>query len=78
MYRELKLRGAVLNNKQLKILPLEQVYTTLCGVWNLSTDQGSLGTFIVTNVRLVWFAHMNEGFNISLPHLQIDSVSIFI
>ncbi|KAI4466836.1 bardet-biedl syndrome protein 5 [Holotrichia oblita] len=49
LYRELKLRGAVLHNKQLKILPLEQVYTTLYGVWNLSTDQGSLGTFIITN-----------------------------
>ncbi|KAI4466943.1 bardet-biedl syndrome protein 5 [Holotrichia oblita] len=76
LYRELKLRGAVLHNKQLKILPLEQVYTTLYGVWNLSTDQGSLGTFIITNVRLVWFADMNEGFNISLPHLQIDSIKI--
>ncbi|KRT80859.1 hypothetical protein AMK59_5424, partial [Oryctes borbonicus] len=74
LYRELKLRGAMLHNKQLKILPLEQVYRTLYGMWNLSTDQGSLGTFIITNVRLVWFADMNEGFNISLPHLQIESV----
>ena len=77
LYRELKLRGAVIHNKQLKILPLEQVFSTLHGVWNLSSDQGSLGTFIVTNVRLVWFADMNEAFNISLPYLQINSVSRF-
>lgn len=76
LYRELKLRCAVIHNKQLKILPLEQVFSTTHGVWNLSSDQGSLGTFIVTNVRLVWFADMNEAFNISLPYLQINNVQI--
>lgn len=76
LYRELKLRGAVVQNKQLKILPLEQVFTTLHGVWNLSSDQGSLGTLIISNVRIVWFADMNEGFNISLPYLQIESIKI--
>ncbi|KDR08011.1 Bardet-Biedl syndrome 5 protein-like protein [Zootermopsis nevadensis] len=76
MYRELKLRGAIIHNKQLNILPLEQVYTTVPGVWNLSSDQGNLGTFVITNVRLVWFADMNENFNISLPYLQIMHVKI--
>ncbi|XP_066995099.2 Bardet-Biedl syndrome 5 protein homolog isoform X1 [Anabrus simplex] len=76
MYRELKLRGAIVHNKQLKILPLEQVFTTVNGVWNVSSDQGCLGTFIITNVRLVWFADMNENFNISLPYLQITNVRI--
>lgn len=76
LYRELKLRGAIIHNKQLKILPLEQLYTTVPGVWNLSSDQGNLGTFIITNVRLVWFADMNENFNISLPYLQILRVRI--
>lgn len=61
-------------NKKLKILPLEQVISNTHGVWNLSSDQGSLGTFIVTNIRFVWFADINEGFNISLPYLQIQSV----
>ena len=75
MYRELKLRGAIVQNKQLRVLPLEQVYKTVHGVWNLSSEQGNLGTFIITNVRLVWFAEMNESFNISLPYLQMGSVS---
>lgn len=51
--------------------------STVHGVWNLSSDQGSLGTFIVTNVRFVWFADVNEGFNISLPYLQIETVRVF-
>ncbi|XP_050293755.1 Bardet-Biedl syndrome 5 protein homolog [Anthonomus grandis grandis] len=76
LYRELKLRGGVVHNKQLKILPLEQVISSVHGVWNLSSDQGSLGTFIVSNVRFVWFADINEGFNVSLPYLQIDSIRI--
>lgn len=46
------------------------------GVWNLSSDQGNLGTFVVTNIRLVWFADANETFNISLPYLQISNVSV--
>ena len=30
---------------------------------------------IVTNVRVVWYANMNELFNISIPYIQIASVS---
>ena len=54
MYRDLKLRGALLQNKQLVLLPLEKVYEKVNGVWNLSSDQGNLGTFFITNVRVVW------------------------
>lgn len=76
LYRELKLRGAIIQHKHLKMLPLEQVYSTMDGVWNLSSDQGSLGTFIVTNIRCAWFASTNEGFNISLPYIQINTIVI--
>ncbi|KAK9889256.1 hypothetical protein WA026_004533 [Henosepilachna vigintioctopunctata] len=76
LYREMKLRGAIVQNKFLKILPLEQVYSTMHGVWNLSSDQGSLGTFVVTNIRCAWYSSMNEGFNISLPYIQIASIII--
>ncbi len=75
LYRDLKLRTAILQSKQLKILPQEQVYSTLPGIWNLSSDQGNLGTFVLTNIRLVWYADINEAFNISLPYMQIRSVS---
>src|SRR5690349_20809184 len=36
LYRELKLRGAILTDGQLSILPQEQVYKQLNGVYNLS------------------------------------------
>lgn len=39
MYRDLKLRAALIHNKQLRLLPQEQVYDKINGVWNLSSDQ---------------------------------------
>ena len=35
--------------------------------------QGNLGTFYITNVRLVWHANINESFNVSIPYLQMVS-----
>lgn len=76
LYRDLKLRGALIQNKQLRLLPQEQVYDKVNGVWNLSSDQGNLGTFFITNVRLVWHANINESFNVSIPYLQMKTVKI--
>eukprot|EP01062_Namystynia_karyoxenos_P072241 TRINITY_DN6822_c0_g1_i1.p1 TRINITY_DN6822_c0_g1~~TRINITY_DN6822_c0_g1_i1.p1 ORF type:complete len:375 (+),score=164.30 TRINITY_DN6822_c0_g1_i1:89-1126(+) len=76
LYRDLKLRGAIIRDKELLLLPQEQVYTKTSGVWNLSSDQGNLGTLYISNVRLVWFANLAENFNVSIPYLQIKSVRI--
>lgn len=42
MYRDLKLRSALIQNKQLRLLPQEQIYDKINGVWNLSSDQVKL------------------------------------
>jgi len=76
MYREVKLRAAIIDNRQLRMLPLEQKYNEIPGVYNLSSDQGNLGTFIITNVRCVWFANMNDSFNVSVPYLQMAVVQL--
>ncbi|KAM4897941.1 Bardet-Biedl syndrome 5 protein isoform X3 [Pyrgilauda ruficollis] len=76
MYRDLKLRSALIQNKQLRLLPQEQIYDKVNGVWNLSSDQGNLGTFFITNVRIVWHANMNDSFNVSIPYLQIRSIKM--
>lgn len=44
------------------------------GVWNLSSDQGNLGTFYITNVRMVWHANLAENFNVSIPYLQMKTI----
>ena len=75
IYRDLKLRSSILTeDKKLKVLPKEEIVSVANGVWNLSSDQGNLGTMIVTNVRVVWYANMNDFFNISIPHIQTASV----
>ena len=71
LYRDLKLRGAIIKNKALILLPNEQMYNKVPGVWNLSSDQGNLGTFFITNVRLVWHANLADNFNVSIPYMQM-------
>ncbi|XP_063538874.1 Bardet-Biedl syndrome 5 protein homolog [Cydia strobilella] len=74
-YRDLKLRSAIIHNKQLRILPLERICLNEHSIWNLSSESGNLGTMVVTNVRVVWYADTNDSFNVSLPYLTIDSIS---
>lgn len=76
LYRDLKLRGSIVRDAQLDLLPMEQVYNQIQGVWNLSSDQGNLGTFFVTNVRLVWHANLAQNFNVSIPYMQMKDIRI--
>lgn len=78
LFRDLKLRSAIMSpqGRQLKTLPGEQIYSKINGVWNLSSDQGNLGTMYVTTIRIVWHANMNELFNLSLPYLQVNAIRI--
>lgn len=39
LYRELKLRGAILTDGQLNILPEEKIFKQMSGIYNLSSDQ---------------------------------------
>jgi Bardet-Biedl syndrome 5 protein len=76
LYRDLKLRGSIVKDGELILLPHEQIFTKVNGVWNLSSDQGNLGSFFLTNVRLVWHANLASNFNVSLPYMQIKSLRI--
>ena len=76
LYRDLKLRGAIIRDRELILLPHEQVFKHISGVWNLSSDQGNLGTFYITNVRMVWHANLAENFNVSIPYLQIKTIRV--
>ncbi|XP_003386094.1 PREDICTED: Bardet-Biedl syndrome 5 protein homolog [Amphimedon queenslandica] len=76
LYREIKLRGAIIDNQTLKVLPLEQVYDKINGVMNLCSSQGTLGTMYITNVRVAWHANTNEAFNISVPYLHLISIKM--
>ncbi|AYU76980.1 hypothetical protein, conserved [Leishmania donovani] len=69
VYRELRVRSAVVQHGNLILLDGENVISRTSGVSSVSKDEGHLGTFIVTNIRVVWFAAA-EFFNVSVPYLQ--------
>ncbi|CAH8849900.1 unnamed protein product [Trichobilharzia szidati] len=75
IYRELRLRGALMRGNTLILLPLENLFDDIDGVWNLSSDQGNLGRLFVTNIRVVWVSIMNDNFNISIPFLHIQMIT---
>lgn len=74
LYRDLRLRSAIIQDKNLILLPQEKIINRYTNVWNLSADQGNVGVFFVTNVRLVWFANLSENFNVSVPYIQIKVI----
>lgn len=76
LYRDLKLRTSIIQDKQLSLLPGEQIYSKYNGVWNLSAEQGNLGMYVITNVRIVWFAQLTETFNVSVPWVQVKCIRI--
>ena len=76
LYRDLKLRGSVVRDGELILLPKEHLVDKISGVWNLSSGQGNLGTFFISNIRVVWHATLANNFNVSLPYHCIKSCRI--
>ncbi|CAD6190416.1 unnamed protein product [Caenorhabditis auriculariae] len=77
LYRELKMRGSLIEDDgSLRLLPQEYLCERVKGVWNLSTDQGNLGVFVITNCRVVWYAELNPLYNVSVPYLTLYSCRI--
>ncbi|GMR42704.1 hypothetical protein PMAYCL1PPCAC_12899 [Pristionchus mayeri] len=77
LYRELKMRGPIVDEDgRLRILPGEQQIDRIEGVWNLSSEQGNLGVMICTNLRVVWFATMSVGYNVSIPYMQLAECKV--
>ena len=74
LFRDFKIRGAIIQDKELIPLPSEQIYHKYSGIWNISNDQGHLGTFYISNIRVAWFSNLAESFNISLPYVQIKTI----
>uniref|UniRef100_A0A0N5BJF3 Bardet-Biedl syndrome 5 protein homolog n=1 Tax=Strongyloides papillosus TaxID=174720 RepID=A0A0N5BJF3_STREA len=76
LYRELKMRGVLLTEGNLNLLPQENLIEKIDGVWNLSSEQGNLGIMILTNIRIVWYSSINVYYNVSIPYLQLQSSRI--
>jgi hypothetical protein len=69
--------GALLVDSELQLLPREVAYSRVNGVWNLSSEAGNLGTFYITNCRVVWFSNASNAFNVSIPYLQVTENNLY-
>jgi hypothetical protein len=69
--------GALLVDKELKLLPREVAYSRVDGVSNLSSETGNLGALHITNVRMVWHSKMAASFNVSIPYLQVRPTVVY-
>ncbi|KAI3383412.1 hypothetical protein SNEBB_002121 [Seison nebaliae] len=76
LYREIKLRSALFYEGQLNLLPDEEISNSVSGVWNLANEEGNLGKFYITNIRIIWHADHSTEFNVSLPYIQISNIRI--
>jgi len=75
VYRNVKLRYSLIKDGKLITLPQEEIMNVVQGVWNLSFEQGNLGILVITNVRVVWFSSLAHNYNVSVPYMQISSIS---
>lgn len=66
----------LLRDSELRLLQKEEEFHRVQGVWNLSNNQGTLGMFFITNVRIVWNAQCTDNFNISIPYIRVSGVCV--
>ncbi|KAI8615980.1 Bardet-Biedl syndrome 5 protein [Chytriomyces sp. MP71] len=76
IYRDLRVKSAIVTDGELDLLEFETVHAQIQGVVNVSSDKGVLGRIVFTNIRTVWFSTLTGSSNISLPYLQIASVKV--
>jgi len=70
----MKLKGFLTQDKNLILLPEEQILNKITAVSNLQNDQAVSGVLYVTNVRITWFSNNIENYNLSLPWIQIKTI----
>ncbi|KAG9508818.1 Bardet-Biedl syndrome 5 protein-like protein, partial [Fragariocoptes setiger] len=79
IFRTTKQRIACLiaqHNNSVNLLESESIYSKHGNVVNYHQRTSTMGAFVVTNVRLIWYALVDTRVNISLPYLAIRIVRI--
>lgn len=79
LYRDIKIKGFLTQDKQLITLPGEKVINKIMSVNSINTantEQSILGTFYLTNVRIIWFSNSLDNFNVSLPWIQVRLIKL--
>ncbi|KAM3131554.1 hypothetical protein pb186bvf_016338 [Paramecium bursaria] len=75
LYRQVKISSALIQQKQLTVLPKEQIMNKYVNTFSVQMDKNDVqGTLILSNIRFVWFSNGNELFNFSSPWIAIKSI----
>eukprot|EP00388_Colpodella_angusta_P047266 GDKK01072208.1.p1 GENE.GDKK01072208.1~~GDKK01072208.1.p1 ORF type:complete len:466 (-),score=69.51 GDKK01072208.1:550-1947(-) len=76
IYRDLILRDEhIIKDQHLSLLPNENLLHVVEGCDNLTTDDAFVGRMFITSFRIVWFALETPNVNVSVPFIQIGSVT---
>lgn len=76
LYREQRLRSAIINNGSLNLIQNEQVVVQMDGVSNFSGEMAKIGTAIVTTMRFVWHSEIVSNFNVSIPLILLGPLKL--
>jgi len=82
LYRELKLKGFIIQNKELITFSEEEPYVKSNNCINVVNDQpitGKIylinkGVFVATNIRIAWYSTSLDNYNLSLPWIHIRNM----
>jgi len=74
IFRELRIQAAIIRDHELTLLSGEEVVSRVKGVWNLSSNRGSLGVLVATPIRLVWHSTTVDMSNASIPWIQVRNL----
>lgn len=76
-HSEFQLKTSLLkDDNTVALLPGERMISSRGNVWSVAEDQGTVGTFVLTNIRLMWYSVVAATYTISLPYLQLQGKKI--
>jgi hypothetical protein len=76
LYREIKIKGFLTQDKNLIILPEEKLISRFTGASNIQNETAVNGIALITNIRIAWYSNNMDNLNFSLPWIQIKTIKI--
>ncbi|EFO60965.1 Basal body protein [Giardia lamblia P15] len=78
MYRRVRVRSSIVRDGQPILLSREVILSSIHNIGLVSAIGVSnvLGVFIRTSHRIIWFSPTNESYNVSIPYIDVLSLSI--
>lgn len=81
LYRDVKMKGFLMNEKTVVKLNLEEVLSRVKNVTLITINKAeevvaANGEFFITNIRVMWFSSLTENYNCSLPWIDIRNIKL--